>query len=134
MFFLHMFLTSLSDRSPCSKLNLSFNSFSSFLVHSSSSVFSRSSLSLCSFRRSMIRSYKEVEERIKQDSYTDYQLLWTNTSLQKLIHLFCKRFLQCCESSVSIGSVSLQRLYSLLQAAHLLLLVPQLFLQVLDLQ
>lgn len=56
LLFLSQFLTSLSDRSPCSKLSLSFNSFSSFLVQSSSSVFSRSSLSRCSFRRSMMRS------------------------------------------------------------------------------
>jgi len=50
------------------------------------------------------------------------------------IYLFCKRLLQCCESSVSIGSVRLQGLHSLLQAAQLLLLVPQLLLQVLNLQ
>lgn len=48
--------TSRSARSVCSWETFSLNSFSSFLLDSTSSPFSLSSLSRCSFSRSMIRS------------------------------------------------------------------------------
>ncbi len=48
--------TSRSARSACSWETFSLNSFSSFLLDSTSSPFSLSSLSRCSFSRSMIRS------------------------------------------------------------------------------
>lgn len=49
--------TSRSARSACIWETFSRSTFSSFLVDSTSSPFSRSSLSRCSFNRSMIRSW-----------------------------------------------------------------------------